>query len=562
MATLTPQAQTGLEYLRTINPTLADSISKSFSPASSSPISASSIGAGSNISVPPLPQTPIPSYGTVQISTVSDTGKPDVARFENGKQVLPLAPIANTAEQNALDAQGDALEADITAGADKLATKSARKSELESSQNIPQLSGQLNELNQLIRGVQAEALAATNRSEDRNAPMFAIRGEQAAIERQRAVKVYGFAAAAEAIQGNIALANDYVSRALAAEFDPIEQEIENKKFLLSRNKEKFDRAETRAAEERARELDQAKETLANAREDRSRVLEIMLAAAQNGADNQTLARIQNARTPEEAASAAGSVLGAKFAQDKKQQEFENSIRLAELAISRARLQNESAGGGIDAAQALAYAQQYMSTGTIPSGMPKGSFGIVATLAKEMPKPDGAIIDMNTGTKPAISDAKMDGLAALYDISIKVQQLKELDTQRYKGLIPAAFGITFGSDTQQKYVDLRSEIVDLLSRARTGAALTASEEKFYADQLPGRISNVAFLGPDSQSRITNFASKIEGTLNTKLKAQQASIVGFSKVNVGGTDFVVGQIVTNAAGQQGRVLPDGQIVLIEQ
>lgn len=544
MATFTPEAQTGLDYLKTINPTLAASIQKSFSPSASTPIDASIIGSSPTISVPATPTPQIPDFTKVQVSTPS---------------------IVNTPTQDALDTEGDQIESEIVAAGDKLATKSARKSALEIEQKVPELNSQLNELNQLIRGVQNEAFSATNKSEDRRAPTFAIRGEQAAIERQRAVKVYGLAAAAEAIQGNIALAHDYVARTLDAEFGHLEQEIENKKFLLSQNKDKFSREEARAAEARQIELDQAKEALANARKDRSQVLEIMLTAAQNGADNQTLARIQNARTPQEAATAAGTVLGAKFAQDKQQQVFENNIRLSELAISQARLRNDSAAASIDPAQALAFAQQYASTGTIPTGMPKGSLGIISQIVKEMPKQDGAIIDINTSTKPAISDVKMDGLAALYDISLKTKQLKELDTQRYKGLIPATFGKTFGSDTQQKYVDLRTEIIDLLSRARTGAALTASEERFYADQLPGRVANIGVLGvklgPDSQKRIDNFATKIEGTLETKLKAQQASIVGFSKVDIGGEKFTVGQTITNSAGQTGRVNADGTITLIQ-
>lgn len=535
---LTPEATKGLEYLKTINPTLAASISKSFSPASAAPIDASTLGSTQGVAVSQPPMAPVSDYTKVAISVPQ-----------------------NTRRQDELDVEREGVLNDIEDITTQQGTKSARKNELEAAQGLPGLNTQLNEINNLIRGEQANALAATVKSEDREAPMFAIRGEQAQIERQRAVKVYGWSAAAEAIQGNITLANDYVTKALAEEFDPLEKELEFKRSQLTENKDQWDREEGRAAEARLRQYDQDKEELAQKRADKASILEIMLTAAQYGADNQTLQKIQSAGTPQEAVSYANSVLGTAFADDRKQQDFDNGIKLAQLAIDQAKLRNDSVAAATDPAQLLAYAQQYASSGTIPSGIPKGTFGLVSQLAKELPKQDGTIVDVNTGTKPNITDVKIDGYAALYDISLKVQQLKELDTQRYKGVVSATLGKVFGSDTQQRYVDLRTEIVDLLSRARTGAALTASEEKFYADQLPGRISNVGPLGADSQTRIDNFASKINSTLDTKLKAQGASIVGFSKVNIGGQQFVVGQIVTNGAGQQGRINADGTITLIQ-
>ncbi|MBX3498102.1 MAG: hypothetical protein KF889_01560 [Alphaproteobacteria bacterium] len=473
---------------------------------------------------------------------------------------IVLPPIQNTPEQDALRAKQDDLITDIDSGTTKLGTKSARKLELETAQGIPQLNKDILELYDQANQIDAASVQMKATSEDRLAPTFAIVGEQASIDRQAAAKKAGIAAIATAKQGKLALAQDYVTQSLAAEFDPVEAEIAHKKFLLQINMDNFNVEEKRRAEARIEMLDQQRSALTEYRDQRAKTLDIMLAAAGAGADNATLAKIQAASSPEEATRLAGAVLGAKFQDAKQQQEFENSIRLAQLAID----QRNASGGGVttDPLQALAYAQQYASTGTIPTGLPKGTFGVVAQLAKELPKPDGSIIDTNTGTKPAISDARIDGLAALYDISKKVADLKQLDTERSKGLILGGLGKVFGAADQQRYIDLRTEIVDLLSRARTGAALTASEEKFYADQLPGRVSNAFFLGVNTQDRIDNFASKINDTLDTKLRANQAAIVGYSKINIGGQDFTVGQIVTNADGVQGRVLADGSIAVIQQ
>jgi hypothetical protein len=314
--TLTPEATRGLEYLKTINPTLAASISKSFSPASAAPIDASILGGTSNVTVSPPPVTPVSDYSKVTISTP--------------------APIVNTARQDELDAGRDVINSDIDAAEVKLGTKSARKSELETAQGIPGLNTQLNEINNLIRGEQSAALAANNKSEDRLAPTFAIRGEQAQIERQRAVKVYAWSAAAEAIQGNITLANDYVQRTLSEEFDHLEKQIEHKERQLTENRDNWTREEARAAEARQRGYEQEKEELAQKREDRQSVLNIMLQAAQAGADNATLSQIQVSTSPEQAIALAGRALGAEFEQRVTQQKFENNLALRNVALDEAK----------------------------------------------------------------------------------------------------------------------------------------------------------------------------------------------------------------------------------
>ena len=170
-----------------------------------------------------------------------------------------------------------------------------------------------------------------------------------------------------------------------------------------------------------------------------------------------------------------------------------------------------------------------------------------------------LVSISTGTKSAsLSPSQEDGLLALYDISKKVKDLKDLDKERIKGLTGAAFGKVFGSADQQRYLDLRTEIVDLLARARTGAALTTQEEKFYADQLPARIGQVGFglFGVNTGKRIDNFENKINGTLQTKLSGQGVAIYGYSKIKVGGIERKVGETL-EIGGVKYRVLPDGKL-----
>ena len=78
---------------------------------------------------------------------------------------------------------------------------------------------------------------------------------------------------------------------------------------------------------------------------------------------------------------------------------------------------------------------------------------------------------------------MKGLSNLYSVSQLSDQLLALDKERIGGVISGSLGKVFGSGDQARYMDLRSQIVDLLSRARSGAALTVSEERRYSEMLP-------------------------------------------------------------------------------
>src|SRR5262249_31385141 len=100
-----------------------------------------------------------------------------------------LPAIANTAAQDQLDSEAGDLTKTVTDATPKLGTKAAKKAEPETTAGVPALNQQFKEINDQIRQIQSDAFAATQKSEDRLAPTFAIRGEQAQIERQRAVRV-------------------------------------------------------------------------------------------------------------------------------------------------------------------------------------------------------------------------------------------------------------------------------------------------------------------------------------------------------------------------------------
>lgn len=286
--------------------------------------------------------------------------------------------------------------------------------------------------------------------------------------------------------------------------------------------------------------------------------------AAEGADDGTINAILKSGTEEEALRYAAPYLGRLDREVKQSQLYTSSLQQQKLI---AELNPTDTGNSGDL---VAYGQQFAESGKLPSVSELKQSGLtvsqVTEYAKQAPKPEGTILSTNTGIKStSISPTQEDGILALYDIQKKVADLKALDEKRQQGLLSAGVGKIFGLEDQQRYIDLRGEIVDLLARARTGAALTTQEEEFYASQLPGRIGQVGVIpgtnkglfGVNSQNRIDNFGTKIQGTLDTKLSGTGTVIQGYSKVNIPSLgEKTVGEVI-DIGGTQYRVLADGTL-----
>lgn len=232
----------------------------------------------------------------------------------------------------------------------------------------------------------------------------------------------------------------------------------------------------------------------------------------------------------------------------------------------AKLEKEIAQGDqpdIDAANLLAYAQQYATAGTIPTGLPKGTFGMVSQVAKELPKGTGTIVNKTTGIADSKTPAaEQQDYSRLYTILRNVERLKTLDEKRIGGLVGGILGKAFGSNDQAAYLAVRKAIVDDMQRMQSGAALTPDEMAFYADYLPGRFSEpLGILGQDSIKKIENFESIMSNRLNERLSNNGLAIYGFSKVKINGKEYTVGDVVEGVGGKTGRVLADGTISINE-
>lgn len=348
-------------------------------------------------------------------------------------------------------------------------------------------------------------------------------------------------------QNNLKTAQDLVDRKIDLEYGDLKDVIGFQQSFLEMNREDLSKAEQNALNLRITE---------NTRkyEEGKSIGEFAKSVAANGADAATISRVTNAKTMAEAVQAAG-----QFAGDT----LERQIKQAQLANIYSQIAERNAQGtGIESSNLLAYAQQYASTGVIPTGLPKGTFGAVAQTAKELPKQNGAVVNATTGIADSKTPAtEQADYSRLYNIIKNVQRLKQLDEERIGGIVSGTLGKLFGADKQSEYLATRKAIVDDMQRMQSGAALTPAETSFYEGYLPGRFSEPLGLGQDSAKKISNFETIMTNRLNERLAANGLSIYGYSKVNTPVGEFTVGDVI-EVNGVMGRINPDGSVTKLSQ
>lgn len=215
----------------------------------------------------------------------------------------PLTQATQTA-QTALDAS----QADLGAIYDKLGTQSQRKQQLETDQGIPAINSRLSELNALdaqyaaeLTGITANELKqnvtgdlATNYAPLRNA--ISAQDTRLNIQKQQSVNIKRAtnAAATAAATGQLALAQEYVQKALDAEFEPLKYQLEYKKMIYDRNKDTFDAAEKRQFEAVLRTDERKYE---EQKTNKEALLSYITLASQNGAPQTVIAEASRLNDP-------------------------------------------------------------------------------------------------------------------------------------------------------------------------------------------------------------------------------------------------------------------------
>jgi len=237
----------------------------------------------------------------------------------------------------------------------KSLSQEQRRAQLEQIGGVGAKRAQVQDLVSQLRNMNTQAKIADLNTQDRLAPMFAITGEQAAIERQRTVKALGTSAQIEAMQGNISSALDLVDRQIQAEFVPLQAQLEVSRQRLEaiRGQIKTDtsvrgKAVLLALDEKARQVRTQEKQLEVWKSDRKDIQLLALNAAQNGADTLTLKAIQEAGSIEEAIQRGGTlVLDPKdlLEQQKVKQKMKLDIIGQKLDVAKLKIENKKKSGG-------------------------------------------------------------------------------------------------------------------------------------------------------------------------------------------------------------------------
>lgn len=300
--------------------------------------------------------------------------------------------------------------------------------------------------------------------------------------------------ASNAYQSAIAR-NDYetakvkADEMIANKYDGIMAEIEAKKTNLENIKYNLSSAEKKVAEATTARINKEKQAMEEKKANEKGISDLVINASSQGAPQALRDKAAKAKTPLEAANILGEYAGDYLKNEKLRAEIsriaadtrEQNLKNAALGVP-ANVQNKIAAN--------------INAGKIFSGQ------IVSKATGDIPK--------------NISQDKVDGLLALKDLTKKVSDYSALYEQMGgAGLYQGVKSKVLPSSTQSQMDGLRSEIVDLLARARSGAALTAYETEQYENKLPGTFNTTFGLGTQGTEKLKSFSSSLNGTLNTKL-----------------------------------------------
>lgn len=167
---------------------------------------------------------------------------------------------------------------------------------------------QLQEINRQIASKNAEFEQAINAQEGRAGMAGSIYGRQALIKRQQASQIGALSSMAQALQGNITLAQQTAKDAIDIKYSSIENEIEQTKSQIESIYEQLDRADKKKADAQLLALNERTRVLEEQKEKDNQINEIMLSAAQGGATVDTLNKIMNSKTLGEAIINSGQYI--------------------------------------------------------------------------------------------------------------------------------------------------------------------------------------------------------------------------------------------------------------
>ncbi len=217
-----------------------------------------------------------------------------------------------TANYNNLLAQEKKLQNEAMQLQKELANQELERQKLYDQYQIDEKTNQLNSLVNQLNTLKTSAQAKKLLVEGRLAPMHAITGEQAAIDRSTAVQALTIGAQIDALKSEITASLDKVDKAIQIKYEGIRQQIKLKEYQLDILERQIDRmdAERRKVlsalieEKKAQLKIQEQKIKQEAQEEKDRQL-MILNAMVNGAPQWLIAKLNQAKSLDEVIQLGG-----------------------------------------------------------------------------------------------------------------------------------------------------------------------------------------------------------------------------------------------------------------
>lgn len=449
----------------------------------------------------------LPSMSTTPIYDIS-TLNTDISQY-----LPPTQP-------SALETERAGLKGRISDLTSRLFNRDVFAEQQRQQAGLPQFNQQLVDINNQIKQLQAEAVKASSQAEDKQVPMFAIRGEQASIERSRATKALELSAIQDAITNNIALAEQKVQTAVDMQFKPVENEIAYLRQALDDNYQELSREDKKRADAQRILLDERQRVLEEQKQDKTVSLGFIAEAAKNGAPALLLSRAQQATNPTQVLSILGQYMSDPIA---KQQALAN---LENTRLEQVKLNNEIKSQGISSVVTNPTATQYTPAINTIIGSSK--------LTKDQ-KAD-FIKAVNSGEDPftVIKNKAKDILGAtesnkLTNFEVAKNNIVDLQAQLanyyanggktniFSGNFEKALN-NLGTIKDPKLVEIAVGIASSLQQYRnavSGTAYSVQEGKDIASIFPGINKTQGLNEAILRGRLSAFDSTIDGMYETAI-----------------------------------------------
>ncbi len=410
--------------------------------------------------------------------------------------------------------------------------KQAYQNQQETANGLPDLQKHLTDLNgQLLTGnAEYAKLVADNNIKSAaldsqgGISSAVVAAQQAGLTRSTQAQLAGkaadlalVAAQAQATSGQINTAISLAQKAVDAKYQPIEDGIKVQQAQLAAIQPLLDKEQKTQALAQQTFLDQQKQAVQDKKDKENQINTIALNAATAGATPDVIAAIQKSPDVLSAINAAAPALGAKVANDLKQQAFDNAIKLRTAANDAARVGIEQQNLNLNKAKlqqdntnaAQAALNALVST---PSGKQYVNGANLDPAGKAAALNAGAVVLEGDNSKAMTSITNVQGslgslLSTLQTAGIIDQNGQFTGKNNTTGAFQRNWVAGDATPAVKNFGDnLKTMIADLQKLPGTGALVSTLQ----TNVLTGKENQ-----QEMQTKISNIAQAIEDSENTLL-----------------------------------------------